>query len=519
MLNPYVNDNGPGFAVGVVQDGRIVYTRYAGHANLDHMVPVDSLTRFNIASNTKQYIAMMVLELANEQKLGLNDDFRDYLPAYLQDYSGTITINNLLTHTSGIRDVYDLWSLQGKTWWQMFINNEDALSLIKHQRELNFAPGSEYLYSNSNYILLTALIEKVSGQSVDEYATVFFTKLAMVHTGFLTNYMTVIEHKARPYGNWNGWLEYPSVATIYGDGGLFTTLPDQLAYEAVLQNKAINDILPEEVVRMSQSQPLADITYGYGIMHDTYKGKDYLYHDGNTGAYNATFFRFPEEKLSVVVMANDGNVPTNYLARMLSDKWLSLSSDIQQYPAGPAKVGKSIPNSQLTGVYLTDGGTYIQITEKDGEIYRHIYGQQPVKLVNEEGNLFYYKTNKDLKIAFEKKEDDQRAFTIYIASQAPIEAHSVPDFSTSPAYLLSLYGTYINAETNTEITLGSAEGSADSSAVSIIKNGNEQKGELAMSDLILMNEYQMRVVRDDKGKVNSLSVDSNRIRNVRFEKR
>ena len=222
-------------AVGIVKDGNIVFKKYIGYSNLEHEIKIDENTRFNIASNAKQYTALCILRLMRQGKLALDDDIRKYLPELYKEIEYKITISNLLTHTSGIRDVYGLWALKGKDWYELFIDNDDAIELLKSQTNLNFQPGKEYLYSNSNYILLTKIIEKVTDTKFKDFSNSLFTEIGMENSSFLTNHMAVIPNKARPYGNWNGWREYPTITELNGDGGLFTTLEDQLKWEQTIK--------------------------------------------------------------------------------------------------------------------------------------------------------------------------------------------------------------------------------------------------------------------------------------------
>lgn len=136
----------PGFAIAIIKDGEIISKAVRGKANLDYLIPVSFQTSFNIASNAKQYTAACILLLQRDSLISLDDDFRKYVPDILKDYPGKIAIKNLLNHTSGIRDVYDLWALQGITWRERFVGNTDALNLLKGQTELNFKPNTKYLF-------------------------------------------------------------------------------------------------------------------------------------------------------------------------------------------------------------------------------------------------------------------------------------------------------------------------------------------------------------------------------------
>ena len=516
QLEAYVEGVAPGMAVGIVKDGQIAYQNYLGYSNLEHQVKIDENTRFNIASNGKQFTALCILELIDGGKLTVDDDIREYLPELYKNRTGKITISQLLTHSSGIRDAYDLWALQGKTWWKQFLDNDDALELIQSQTDLNFEPGSNYSYSNSNYILLAEIIKRVSGEKFSDFASQLFQRLDMNATAFLTNYMAVIPNKARPYGNWNGWREYPAITEIHGDGALFSSLTDQLRWEVVVQTKGSNQQYNAQLIEQSQNPiPNANIpNYGHGLMLGTYKGLDYAYHDGNTGAYNATFLRFPGKTLSVVVLANNGNIPTNYLAKQLADIVLNLGATKPVFASGPPQIEKLENIPEVLGDYKTQSGTIIKITQENGSLYRKIYQQDPVKLINEQGNLFHYATNRDLKIAFTRNEEGRQIFTIYLPSQKPNVGIKLPSGKITDVYKGSLDGRFYNDETDTEIVIKFLK----DNSYSITKNGRERKGELILEDLLRMNSYEIKIHRGLNNAIDGLLVKNKRIDNVKFRK-
>ena len=147
-----VPEKAPGIATAVIRDGEVIYKKYAGYENFKDSTFLDSNSRFNIASNGKQFTALAILSLTDQKKLKLSDDIRKWFPEIYPNIKEKITILSLLNHTSGIRDCYDLWSLQGYTWWKESFSNDDVLALIGRQSDLNFIPESQYLYSNTNYI-------------------------------------------------------------------------------------------------------------------------------------------------------------------------------------------------------------------------------------------------------------------------------------------------------------------------------------------------------------------------------
>lgn len=515
LFKTYVEGVSPGLAVGVVKNGNLIYENYFGYANLEHQVKIDSSTRFNIASNAKQFTSLCILKLQKEGQLNLDDDIRKYLPNLYLDIATKITIANLITHSSGIRDVYDLWALQGKTWYQLFIDNTDAIELIENQKELNFEPGTTYLYSNSNYILLTEIVETVTDTKFADFAETVLKELGMSNTSFLTNYMAIIPNKARPYGNWNGWKEYPFITETHGDGALFTTLKDQLQWEAILQEGS-SEFLNKDIVKESQS-PLKNVAinqYGFGVMFGEYKEHDYAYHDGSTGAYNATFLRLPKENLAIVVMSNNGNVPTNYLSKKVADKLLNIEEETIEYPSGPSIIGQFQKNPELLGTYQNDEGTIINIVERDGRLYRDLYQSEPTHLINQEGNLFYYETNKDLKVAFTEGPSGQKQFKLYLFSQPPNTFKRIESSKLNVDYKNSLNGTFFNDETNTTIRISYEKGNT----YTVEKNGEKREGELIYRDVLRMNSYVIKVHRNKKDAIEGLLINNGRIQNVWFTK-
>ena len=171
IITSKINEKDPSLMVGIVKNGNIIYEKYRGLSNLQDQVSADKNTRSNIASTAKQFTALMILQLSLEEKLSLEDDIRKYLPTFYTKVKEKIKIRHLINHTSGIRDFYDLMSIQQNPWWsQEGLDNDDALELLEKQEDLAFIPGSRYLYSNSGYTILTKIISKVYGKKFHEFS-------------------------------------------------------------------------------------------------------------------------------------------------------------------------------------------------------------------------------------------------------------------------------------------------------------------------------------------------------------
>lgn len=517
ILYQHADDDSPGMAVGIVYKGEIVYEYYMGYANLNHKIKINKSTRFNIASCAKQYTALCVLKLVEDGKLSLKDDFRQYLPDYYKDIKDSIRIEHLLNHSSGIRDVYALWSLQGKNWWKLFIDNKDALKLLRDQQELNFKPGTQHLYSNSNYILLTELIKKASGQKFKDYSNSVFKELEMTNSHFLSNYSAVIPNKARAYRHWNYWREDPFITEMHGDGGLFTTLEDQLKWEVLLQQNN-GSILSQKLINSSQ-EALAnsDISnYGYGVELGLYKGENIAYHDGSTGAYHASFMRFPDARISIVAISNNANVPTQYMAFQIANEIMDLKTDKKTYPSGPNKLQRGIKASDITGSYreVNGDGTIMNIRLKNDSLIREIYQRNPRALVPEKSSLYHYADDELLKMAFVKEGKLVSGFKIYRPTNPVLSYERLPDFENNQVYQSSLNGNYINNETETQIVIKHLEGTK----YNLIKNGRSREAILTYKDILRMNAYTIRVIRNPEHQIIGLKIDNDRILKVFFEK-
>jgi CubicO group peptidase (beta-lactamase class C family) len=520
LIYQHTQDELPGIAVGLIENGQITYERYIGYADLEHKVKVDKDTRFNIASNAKQFTALCILELIHQGKIKFEDDFRKYLPDFYKNIPDKITISNLLTHTSGIRDYCDLYALKGKTWWKQFIDNGNTLELLRSQRDLNFKPGTEVLYSNSNYILLAQIVKEIMGQNFSDVAKKMFKEMDMPHTSFRTHYGAIIPNKARPYGHWNGWIEEPSITEVHGDGALFTTLQDQLQWERIIQ---LNDgtYFPKKLIHESQSPLESSIenSAGYGLEFSNHKGLDYSFHNGRTAAYNATFLRFPTKKMSIVVMSNNRNVPPDYLAWQIASLVYNFQKEEKKnivYPENPEKVEKLKSLEDAVGVYTAEGdnddGTVIRIVEKDGSLFREIYQRDPVKLIQLKDGLFEYETIKGLKMNFRNLGQTRQNFTLYSSSQKPSTYYRQKDLNLNRD---ELNGRFYNDETDTEIILEFTE----DNTYSLTKNGRERTAKLLLHDYLrMMSSYEIKIIRDDKGNVSGLNLKNGRIKNVIFKK-
>lgn len=230
----------PGVAVAIAINGKSFYNKAFGLSNLEFPLPNTSETIFECGSVSKQFTAAAILLLVQEGKLSLNDDVRKYVPE-LPQYDSTITIQHLLNHTSGLKDWGALYSLTGWPRTTRAYTQQLSFDIVFRQKSLNFSPGSKYSYSNSNYVMLTLITERVSGKTLAEFTTEkFFKPLGMTKTQWRDNFREVVQGRAVAYSLRDGVfsLDMP-FEDVHGPGGLLTTTADLLKWNILLDTNEI----------------------------------------------------------------------------------------------------------------------------------------------------------------------------------------------------------------------------------------------------------------------------------------
>jgi CubicO group peptidase (beta-lactamase class C family) len=228
----FIDRGAPGCALGVVKDGALAYGRGYGLANLDWGIPLTTSTVFDIGSVSKQFTATALALLDLDGVLSLDDEVPTWIPE-LPDYGSRITIRHLLNHTSGIRDYLTLQSLAGFEFANV-MDEHDGVELIVRQRALNFEPGSEYLYSNSGYLLLANVVRRATGQSLREFLEErVFDPLGMAHTSIWDDNTEIVAERATGYSPGDGWeIDHAWNFQLGGDGQVITSIDDLVKWDA-----------------------------------------------------------------------------------------------------------------------------------------------------------------------------------------------------------------------------------------------------------------------------------------------
>ncbi len=297
----------PGCALGVEHETAPHLFRVYGSADLEHGVMIDSNTVFEAGSVAKQFTAASVLMLVEHGKLGLDDNVRKYIPE-LPDYGTTITVAQLLSHTSGLRDWEGVAEIAGWPRTTRLYTQKDVLEIAARQKSLNFRPGTEYSYSNTGYVLLAIIIERVSGESLAEFTREqLFEPLGLVHTHWRDDFRSVVKGRAVAYdADPNGYHQFMPFDDVIGSGGLLTTAGDLLTWNHALDAGKLGGFVTTELQRESMLADGRTIPYARGLKISSESGLREIWHDGETAGYRAFLARYPAQQVSIALLCNAG---------------------------------------------------------------------------------------------------------------------------------------------------------------------------------------------------------------------
>ncbi|PHV05469.1 serine hydrolase [Janthinobacterium sp. BJB412] len=300
----------PGFSALVVRHGEPLFELHHGVACMELGVPLSGRSRYYMGSESKQFTAACILDLVRQGRLSLDEDVRARLPI-MHRIDTPVALRNLLNHSSGIPDYLPYLDLQLGRHESNYFDNPLALQLIEKFDELDFAPGSRYDYSNSNYQLLAQLIEVVSGTPLAAYARrLVFEPLAMAATDFDVDRQAVLPDRVRSYSpdplRPRGYKQHLGNANTVGDGGLYSCTDDLLRLERDWHRRhAEPDSLVRALLQESHDNDGALFSYRYGLECLSHEGMDYVFHSGCLWGFNTLILRVPNAGLSVIQLSNN----------------------------------------------------------------------------------------------------------------------------------------------------------------------------------------------------------------------
>jgi len=400
----------PGCAVGVIENGEVCFARGYGLASLEHGVPITPATRFYMASVSKQVAALAVLLAAESGRLDLDDSIRKTMPE-LPAYMDGVSVRHLLAHTGGVRDYFVLGFLAGLSAEHPY-SEADVLDIVSRQRALNFAPGAEFAYSNSGYVLLSIAIARATGQRLDDFAReAIFAPLGMRASRFQHDHTAIVPDKAFGYARrGDQWGVANSMLDVVADGGLYASLEDMLAWAANLLAPRIG---ASAIALMGTPATLnsgASTGYGMGLFVTRHRGLAVLEHSGGHGGYRTQLQVYPSEGFGVVVLCNDAAGQPQQIARQVAEACLE---DRMAPPAARAPAPAPEALQARAGCYRTAVGDVLALVEQEGKLFIH---GVPLALQALGDDSFAMAGDPDiLRLAF----DAESGFALTLGSAAP----------------------------------------------------------------------------------------------------
>ncbi len=443
----------PGAVVTIVHNDTVLYTQGYGMANLAYSVPMTENTLIDIGSCAKTFTAFATLLLVEARKISLNDDIRKYLPEF-PDYGHKITIRHLGTHTSGIREWIQLIHLSGYGYVGDPKTKEHLLNLIYNQEGLNFVPGEKFNYSNSNYLLLAEIIERVSGKSFAQFTDEnIFQPLGMSNTFFYDDFYKIRENAAaRYYYEGNELKEVPQHHASPGDGSLYTTSVDMekwLIYFNKIKNESMN--IYSALTEQMKLNDETIISSAFGQYFDPYKGILQFQHSGDAGGINSYVTHFPDENLSIFISCNDYDCSAQFLALQIADIFLDFES--VHYTQIESQHSKSfihqLPNlKEFEGYYWSEDVNLSREIEyrSDSLFYVRSNGNESPLIPVSENEFKFDGSTVEAKIWFEVNSTGHKIFYYQYQNDLPNTFVEYEPRTYKPNELYQFEGIYYSRE-------------------------------------------------------------------------
>jgi CubicO group peptidase (beta-lactamase class C family) len=472
LFAPWDKRDSPGCVVGVIQDGKLIYERAFGMANLDLDCAICKESVFTIASLSKQFTAACILLLSQDGVLSLEDDIRKHVPEMPQ-YGRPITIRHLLNHTSGIRDygneLLPLLGIRG-----VALSDEEVMDLLARQKGLNFLPGDAFRYSNSGYRLLGIIVKRVTGKSLREYADErIFRPVGMKHTHFQDDAGQIVKHRVAGYTlTADGKLvARADIGVCVGDSGVMSTVEDFFLWDQCLCQERLGK--PGFLNQFLTPGKLSDgssVPYAQGLNLGEYRGLKTLWHTGSAyGGFRSMYLRFPQQQFSVVIFANSTGpkgLNAYRLAHQVAD--LYLADSLRQEPEPKSRsTATSVPISKQDlerkqGTFLDpNGAPWILTANADGLLVTmglfspSIYKTEPLSPMR------FRSTDKSFSFEIEfhgAEKDSSPSVHVYPLGGKPYPLERVQLVSPTSDELKRLAGPYFSDELQTIYSIENEKG-------------------------------------------------------------
>lgn len=402
----------PGASLTVSRKGQVIFQKHVGISNMEYNIPITDSTIFEAGSVSKQFTATAILLLVQDGKINLDDPVKKHIPE-LPDYPETITVRHLMNHTSGLKDWGSLAGLGGWPRGTREYTNDLALDYIIKQPTLNHVPGGEYIYSNSNYTLLTIIAERLSGQKLPDFTQErILGPLGMVNTSWRDDHKKVVKGRATGYSeSKKGFETDMPFENTYGHAALLTTTKDLDTWNRSWANSPLgNDELLHLRTATGMLNDGTPITYASAVMVDSFLSHPRVYHTGSTAGYRALLTYYPNEDLSIAFLSNNSSTNVSDINKGLAaiffgkDPRDTGNRALQTETAPTQNLKRS---AGITGHYeSTECGGAVQVLAEGDSVWLSMKHGRQLSL-KQVGIDSFYVANRQTTYAFKRDESGQ----------------------------------------------------------------------------------------------------------------
>ncbi len=501
----------PGAAIAVAKGNEIVFKKGYGNASLEYDVPITPETIFHVASVSKQFTAFAIALLASEGQVDLDAEIQEYIPE-MPRFNKPIIVRHLIHHVSGLRDQWQLLVLSGFRMDDV-ITHDHVMKLTLKQKDLNFDPGAEFLYSNTGYTLMAEIVKRVTGKDLAQFCKErIFKPLKMDHTHFHLDHEMIVKNRAYSYAPHYDYFKKRvlSYANI-GATSLFTNVFDLVKWSNNFENPVVGDkALMQQMQEVFTLNNGKEIDYAFGLRVSEYREKKTIAHGGADAGFRTHFIKFPEEDLTIVVLTNVNISKPEQLALRVADLYIfddQLEKETDTYPP--------VSTQDIEGSYLMGPGMIVNITKENNTYYIELPRTELSTLTKVADNEYMIDIIGERLLT---RYDDQGNVEISLEHVFGREtiAPKIETRHLGERNLEDYVGTYYSEELATTYHISLED---EKLFISHIKMNEMPLIMLKKDKFEGLNSFgQLEFVRNDINKVEMFKLTGGRVRNIVFDK-
>lgn len=525
LLSLYTKDV-PGAVIGIIENGEMVYTQAYGKANLTHDLDFKINTPTNIGSVSKQFTAYAILLLEQRGVLSTDDDVREHIPE-LPKFQEVITLNNLLNHTNGLREVYNLMPMKG--WYgEDNLLRSEVINTIKNQKELQALPNTEFNYNNSAFIMLAEIVERKTDTLFPLWMKHnVFEPLGMTNSYVRQDPSQIIPKASQGYStDEGGFIESGDLSAAYGAGGIYTTPEDLAKWLANFNEPVLGST--ELIQKMVTPRILKNgdtLDYGFGIGVGEYRGLKRYMHSGADIAHRAVMAYFPEINSGVIALSNNasfsGGIGRDLVDLYFEDK-LEQDEEEESTDEVATETGKHTVSEEILSTYVGNYkieaiGLIMQYSiADDGTLMSEATGQSELGLTAVNDSTFTY-NGVEATVLFKRNSDGGVTTAVHTQGAEDYVLDRLPPYEASMDDLAEYSGKYFSEELETFYTIRLK----DSSLVAGLRNFEDIELSTSEKDNFSADVFfiqEMVFKRNEEGILNGFELSNGRTKGVSFEK-